>query len=1148
MTSPFLTLEGRKSAAIARYGLSEYLQARVAAVTSLGFGSYASTGTVGGRTVEQIENSYAGYVAGAYKTNTVVAACMRVRRDLFRQAKFCWREIGDSGPGKSFRDDELSLLERPWPNGTTGELLSRMITDVDLCGNSYIVNEGDRLRWLRPDWVSIVLSADPQTEVNVDVMGYVYAPGGGDLEHATVFQPKEICHWSPDPDPLACYRGQSWLTPAIREIQADSAATEHKLMFFTNGATLGPIVKVPKEVTIDQFKEFVAAADAAHVGSSNAYRPFYIGGGVDVTLSQATMAQLEFKATQGAGETRIAALAGVHPVLVGLSEGLAGSSLNAGNFNSARRSTADITLWDLWISVCAALSPFLKVPDNAELWIRSREIPFLREDAKDQAEITKSKILALESGIRSGFKPDALVEVVDTDDITALEGQHSNLYSVQLQPAGPDPNNPAAPTPLDLTRPGQAPAEPTPPEPFTTRAYVGYDLFDDDDEYEDELDYYDEDLERAFNIHQPRWGVDDILEGLKVGGRWKPSDILGGKRRQIRASHERLRRRLRTAATARSHSDIVEALTSHPDQHVRGIHKQLKYSGSRSKPIATVRDEVAAALLKRELEHRYPTPAKVKPSRTKVARPRSLPTPTHGSGRDWLDEMDREPDAFEDPTTRPYTGGPEPGTPEYDNMVDELLTTLDTPQSKRRATAGGKQPHSVAETLAELDELQHNSASSRVISHRMRTRGELNGLPSDLIDRLANSGRDPESIRTLISDLEREHGLTRTTGPSGAVEPLNRNLHRMAGDAPWSTTGYVTVMRPGYRGKSFTMPAVVLEADVPRPVALTGSMSDLMAIAAREGVPIPAGATRAEVIALIRKFRASARASRDVQRSGVQEWLERHNPNWASELRIPTKHVGGGRWMKLGTVLQLIQAELPNRRQRVEIRPSYLRLKTKVGIEAQLQRDLRSKLRHPDSREVTVDLGDRTPVATAREYAEGLLRMAERHPNTRLTSVRVATIDEPARPKMAFGHSHVDQDVAEIVFGRTASRARASRLAKLKRSAEVDPGVAGDDFSYVAAVLFAFTMLDGNLVNDDDPKIGAALRRYLRSRNIDPNDSAALRAIIQAELGSNALRSDRDMMAAALADVALNGDQAMPISKALVKAILAQIRAGQRVG
>jgi hypothetical protein len=30
-----------------------------------------------------------------------------------------------------------------------------------------------------------------------------------------------VAHWSPIPDPLANFRGMSWLTPVLREIDAD---------------------------------------------------------------------------------------------------------------------------------------------------------------------------------------------------------------------------------------------------------------------------------------------------------------------------------------------------------------------------------------------------------------------------------------------------------------------------------------------------------------------------------------------------------------------------------------------------------------------------------------------------------------------------------------------------------------------------------------------------------------------------------------------------------------------------------------------------------------------------------------------------------------------------------------------------------------
>ena len=54
----------------------------------------------------------------------------------------------------------------------------------------------------------------------------------------------QIMHFAPIPDPLASYRGMSWLTPIIREIQADSQATLHKESSFQNGATPNMIVKL----------------------------------------------------------------------------------------------------------------------------------------------------------------------------------------------------------------------------------------------------------------------------------------------------------------------------------------------------------------------------------------------------------------------------------------------------------------------------------------------------------------------------------------------------------------------------------------------------------------------------------------------------------------------------------------------------------------------------------------------------------------------------------------------------------------------------------------------------------------------------------------------------------------------------------------
>jgi phage portal protein BeeE len=436
-----------------RFGLADWAQAYN------GFGYPVFSGSPW-LPYEDPENSFTGYTQAAYKASGVVFACMLARQLLFSEARFQWQQMRSGRPGDLFGNPDLAVLEDPWPNGTTGELMSRMMQDTDLAGNFYAAREGKRLRRLRPDWVSIILSAPPAEAVESDVVGYLYRPGGpagpgtsGDGE-SRLYLPEEIAHWSPYPDPESQYRGMSWLTPVLREIQGDRAATTHKLKFYENGATLSTIVSLDPSVTKENFDRFKAAMDAGHTGTENAYKTMYVGGGADVTVVGANMQQLDFKATQGAGETRIAAAARVHPVIVGLSEGLDGSSLNQGNFNAAKRLFAEGTLMPLWRGAAAALSSIVRVPTGARLWYDTRDIAFLREDAKDAAEIQSAEAVTIRQLVDAGYEPASVVAAVQSQDFSLLT--HTGLFSVQLQPPGRGGGDAA--TPPDVAEPAADPA------------------------------------------------------------------------------------------------------------------------------------------------------------------------------------------------------------------------------------------------------------------------------------------------------------------------------------------------------------------------------------------------------------------------------------------------------------------------------------------------------------------------------------------------------------------------------------------------------------------------------------------------------------------------------------------------------------------
>lgn len=266
-------------------------------------------GTLTG-TREEIGSDFVGVAQGAYRSNGVVFACMLVRQMLFSEARVQFRQVRNGRPGKLFGNADLELLERPWKNGTTGGLLSRMIQDADLAGNFFATPRGvganKRIKRMRPDWVTIVMGSmtDPavtSADLDADLLGYIYHPYGGHGD-PTFLLPEDVAHFAPIPDPIASYRGMSWLTPIIREIMADGAMTTHKIKYMEQGATANMVVTLDKDIKREQFEQWIELFEERHTGYLNAYKTLYLGGGSDATVVGNSLEQINFKEVQGAGE------------------------------------------------------------------------------------------------------------------------------------------------------------------------------------------------------------------------------------------------------------------------------------------------------------------------------------------------------------------------------------------------------------------------------------------------------------------------------------------------------------------------------------------------------------------------------------------------------------------------------------------------------------------------------------------------------------------------------------------------------------------------------------------------------------------------------------------------------------------------------
>lgn len=392
----------------------------------------------------QTDGTFNSYVQQIHKQNGIVSAAVAARALLISQVRFQWRRDYSQGRrGELWGNRDLRILERPGAS-TRAELLNRLERDVSYAGNAYVVRDGNSLRRLAPDRVSFVLRSDSTPEwtgdnntttipYDAEVVGIAYhnERNGKVVE---TFAVGDYAHWMPEPDPVNWWRGESWVSAVVREVLTDGQAVDHTGKFFENAATPNLVFKFPETRTPDEVRAFAELLNRKHAGTSNAWRNMFLAGGADVQVVGSSLESLSIKDLTGSFETRIAARARIPGVILGISEGYQGSSLNAGNYSSARRMWADGWFAPTVESLCAALESIVPPPGGSDLHYDPKAVLFLQEDMKDAAEILHTNAVAMRQLVEAGYDPATVTEAVATGDITKLT--HTGNVSVQLQPPG----------------------------------------------------------------------------------------------------------------------------------------------------------------------------------------------------------------------------------------------------------------------------------------------------------------------------------------------------------------------------------------------------------------------------------------------------------------------------------------------------------------------------------------------------------------------------------------------------------------------------------------------------------------------------------------------------------------------------------------
>ena len=405
-----------------------------------------------GSSPDEADGTFSEMVSKIHKVQGVIPAAVYARAVLLSQVRF--RHELWTTPVTSVRPLESNTMGLRALNGVgRSHLLHQMEQDVSYAGNAFVVRgEGGVLHRLDPSKVTFALGSNSMPSWDGDVLtavpydwatlGILYDPAAGtnnsDPAHMQVFLPGEYVHWMPEPDPAAPWKGGSWVASLTADAALHEQIEAHKSKFFERG-TVPSLVFLSDGLDDDELSAASHRMNEVYGGTANAYKNLFLSNVTDVRDVSTDFEKLGFDGLHGSIEVAVAMRSRVPAAILGTRDSLAGSSLNAGNFSSARRLMADGFFTPHAWSLCDSMSVFAPSSDSKRVLAPDLSgVMFLQEDALDQATILQAQMATIRSAVDSGFDPEDVVDKVVTGDLTGLK--HTGRASVQLQPM--DVNDP----------------------------------------------------------------------------------------------------------------------------------------------------------------------------------------------------------------------------------------------------------------------------------------------------------------------------------------------------------------------------------------------------------------------------------------------------------------------------------------------------------------------------------------------------------------------------------------------------------------------------------------------------------------------------------------------------------------------------------
>jgi HK97 family phage portal protein len=274
--------------------------------------------------------NYANFASEGYGKSEIVHACIRELSISAATPRYhITAPSTDGGTVEIERGLLYDLVATPNPYTDWYSFIERLVTFLMVAGNAYAIKERGRndqvsaLYLLRPDRVAIVPG-------DYGAQGYVYTVGG--VEYGV--EARDMCHMAL-PNPSGDLYGLSPLQVLGRTVNLDLNMTDFAKVYFQNAGVPSGLLKVKRRLTSQEEASTIRARWRSQFGGvNNFHRIAILDDDAEYQPMSNSPKDMALEGLHNLTESRICAVFGVPPILVGANVGLQRSTYS--NYREAR--------------------------------------------------------------------------------------------------------------------------------------------------------------------------------------------------------------------------------------------------------------------------------------------------------------------------------------------------------------------------------------------------------------------------------------------------------------------------------------------------------------------------------------------------------------------------------------------------------------------------------------------------------------------------------------------------------------------------------------------------------------------------------------------------------------------------------------------